>query len=398
MKNNRTMPNLAAKAALAVHVLALGGLSTGVAHAQAEPAKAPPPVLESEVATVTPLRPIKAHDLFIGQFDGGVRIIDGDTAKTLGQVYSSRYSNFALAPDNAFLYVAESYWARGNRGPREDLLSVYSTGKLDLVAEIKLPGRLISDPKTHNFHLSADGHYGYVYNFQPASSVVVVDLQKRKVVESVEIPGCGQALPWGARGFAALCADGAMAVANVDAKGKYSVKRTDKFFDVDNDPIFDESVIDRQTGEAFFLSYTGLIYPVKLGDTPQIGQPWSMQRAAGLAPATTKVGHETWRPSGSILSTYHRASGRLFVLMHEGMHWDYAKPGSEVWVLDTKQQKLITRLELPMAAGSIAVTQDAEPVLFAIGEGRLWVLNPDSGDVLRTTRLMGASLVAVKDF
>lgn len=388
---------LGAQVILAASITALSILPTAASHAQKAP-KPAPPVLESETATTLPLRPIKAHDLIVSHFDGGVRIIDGDTAKTVAQVYSPRYTNFALAPDIRFLYVAESYWARGNRGAREDLVSVYSTEKLELVAEIQIPGRLISDPKTHNFHLSPDGRYGYVYNFQPASSVVVVDLQMRKVLESVEIPGCGQVLPWGARGFAALCSDGAMALANTDAKGKYSVKRTQKFFDVDNDPIFDESVIDRQAGEAFFISYTGLIYPVKFGDAPQIGQPWSMQRAAGLAPATTKVGDLTWRPSGSVLSAYHRASGRLFVLMHEGMHWDYAQPGAEVWVLDMKQQKLISRLKLSAPAGSLAVTQDAEPVLFAIGEGQLSVLNPNSGEVLRTTHVMSPSLIAVKDF
>lgn len=385
-------------AVVATHVLAFCVVSIASAQQPAPAAAGTPPVLESEVATTEPLRPLKPHDLILSHFDAGVRIIDGDDLKTVAQVYSARYSNFALAPDNKFLYVAESYWAHGNRGARADLLSVYSTEKLDLVAEIPLPGRLISDPKTHNFHISADGRYGYVYNFQPASSVVVVDLQKRKVVESVEIPGCGQVLPWGPRGFAALCADGSMAVANADARGKYTVTRTPKFFDVDNDPIFDESVIDRQAGQAFFISYTGLIYTTQLGEKPQIGQPWSIQRAAGLSPATTRVGHETWRPCGSVLSAYHRASGRLFVLMHEGVHWDYAQPGSEVWVLDTKQQKLITRLELPTSASSLAITQDAEPILFAIGEGRIWVLDPNSGDVLRTTRTREPSLFAVRDF
>lgn len=384
---------IAASRALALCVLSLSISREQPAAAEAQS----PAVLESEVATVERLRPLKAHDLLISHFDGGVRIIDGDTTKTVALVYTSRYANFALAPDQRFLYVAESYWAHGNRGARADLLSVYDGTTLDLVEEIPLPGRLISDPKTHNFNLSADGRYGYVYNFQPASSVVVVDLQKRKVIDSVEMPGCGQVLPWGERGLSALCSDGTLAVAKADGRGKYSVTRTARFFDVDNDPIFDESILDRRGSDALFISYTGLIYPVKLGEQPVIGQPWSMQRAAGLSPATTKVGHITWRPCGNRLATYHRASGRLFVLMHEGAHWDYAQEGSEVWVFDTKQQKLLTRVELPMSAASLAVTQDAEPVLFAMSEKRLWVLDPQSGEVLRTSKLE-ASLVAVRDF
>jgi len=44
------------------------------------------------------------------------------------------------------------------------------------------------------------------------------------------------------------------------------------------------------------------------------------------------------------------------------------------------------------------VTQDADPLLFAISEEYLWVLNPDSGEVERTARVRSPSLVGVKDF
>jgi methylamine dehydrogenase heavy chain len=99
-----------------------------------------------------------------------------------------------------------------------------------------------------------------------------------------------------------------------------------------------------------------------------------------------------------VLAAYHRASGRLYVLMHEGPHWSYAQEATEIWVVDLNTQKVLNRFEIPQAAGRLAVTQDAQPLLCAISAEYLWALNADSGEVLRTTRVDNSSLVGVKDF
>src|SRR4029079_15946962 len=78
------------------------------------PAGQPPPVLESEVADVAPLPPLKSHDLLVSRNQGGILVIDGDTLKTMGSIYTAQNTNFALSPDNKFIYVAESYWSHGN--------------------------------------------------------------------------------------------------------------------------------------------------------------------------------------------------------------------------------------------------------------------------------------------
>ena len=354
-----------------------------------------PPVLEAEVADVVPLRPLKDHDLLIGGGEGGgVRIIDGDTLQHVAQLYTAPHSNYAVDPLGHFFYVAETYWSLGNRGQRRDLVTVYDGATLNLAGEIPLPGRLLTDPKTANFDISSDGHFGYVYNFEPASSVVVVDLHKRKVTASLSLPGCGLVYAWGERSFASLCADGTLAT----VVGTGPVARTQPFFDAEHDPVFDESVVDRKTGKAFFLTYTGSLFEVQLAEHPQIGASWSLQQAAGLSPATTATGRVTWRPGADRLAAYHRRSGRLFVLMHEGVHWTQAQPGTEVWVLDTASRKLLARYPVPQSASSIAVTQDVQPVLFALSEEWLWVLNPDTGEVLHGKPGRTGSLLAVKDF
>jgi methylamine dehydrogenase heavy chain len=375
-------------------------LLSGIGWLGASAGDAAPPVLQSETAGVTAFGGLRPHEIAYSAMDAiappGIRIIDGDTGKIVGTVYSSEYANFAWAPDHRTLYISETYWTLGNRGQREDVLSIYGGPGLSNEGEITLPGRLISDPKTHTFGLSADGHYGYVYSFQPAPSVSVIDFEQRKLVTSVEIPGCGLAFPFGERGFASLCADGSLAVADVDAHGRYALHRSERFFDVMNDPVTDESVADVRTGLALFITYDGWVHPVHLADQPRFEKPWSIEQAAGLSAATSQVGQITWRPGGQTFAAYQPSTARLFVLMHEGHAWTSDQPGTEIWVLDTHRHRLLHRWAVPESAALVAVTQDAHPLLFALSESWLWVMDPESGAVLRATQIVPPALVKVR--
>jgi methylamine dehydrogenase heavy chain len=344
-----------------------------------------PAILETEVSDTAKLAPTGPHRLFLGgSFNGGIRIINGDTARLEAQIPAAAAANFVLDPNNKLFYVSETIWSRGNRGTRQDLLSVYDD-QVKLVTEIPLPGRLIAVTKSPAFEISSDGRLAYVYNMQPASSVAVVDLMSRKVANVVEIPGCGMIYPWGSSGFAALCADGTLA--NAVRKGsKYSVSHVPSFFDAENDPVFEESVVDRQTGKAFFISYSGLVYPAQLGEMPRIDSPWSLQEAAGQPRASLASEQLAWRPGGARLAAYHKASGRLFVLMHAGPHWTHKEAGSEIWVFDTQNRKRTARLHLDEPGEVLAVTQDVEPLLFVGGPAfgpttGLTVLKAQTGEV-----------------
>ncbi len=66
--------------------------------------------------------------------------------------------------------------------------------------------------------------------------------------------------------------------------------------------------------------------------------PWSLQEAAGMPRATTQSELLAWRPGGGRFAAYHKASGRLFVLMHAGVHWTHKKGGTEIWVFDTSRR------------------------------------------------------------
>ena len=396
----RRIAHPASKAAGAALSLLIGiGLGMPAWGAGQKPSAQAPPVLQSEMAGIAPFAGLTSHDVSYSAIDGitggGIRIINGDTAKLVASVYSSQYANFLWGPGHHTLYISETYWTLGNRGKREDVLSIYGGPTLSNEGEIDLPGRLISDPKTHTFALSPDGRYAYVYSFQPAPAVSVIDLKARKVTTSVEVPGCGLVFPFGAHGFASLCADGSLATADVKANGQYTVQRSKQFFDVMHDPVMDESVSDEHSGLALFITYNGWVHPVHLADTPTFHKPWSIEEAAGMSPATSHTGQITWRPGGQVPFAYERSRHRLFVLMHEGAPWSFEKPGSEIWVLDTRSHRLLHRWAVPESAYLVAVTPDAHPLLFALSHEWLWVMNAETGAVQRATQIVTPGLVRV---
>ncbi len=366
------------------------------------PAKPGAPIFESETSDVAALPPATPHRLFIASRSGGggVTIINGDTAKVEGTVNGSGAVGFAVAPDNSRFYISESIWSRQNRGTRQDLLSVYDGTSLKLLHEIALPGRLIASGRVPYFTLSADGARGYVLNMQPAPSVVVVDLKAQKVLSEIETPGCGLIYPYQNQGFAALCADGSLASVALDANGKAAITHTPVFFNAEQDPVFEESLVDRSTGQALFITYTGMVHPAALGATTTLAEPWSLQRAAGQGAATTQPQAEAWRPGGRHPFAIHTASGQLFVLMHKGKHWTQKAAGSEVWSFDTRTKTLNRRFELPTDGYALAVSQDAKPQLYVVSEeGWFWVIDPETGRIERNMKDVGrAALISVTGF
>ncbi len=362
----------------------------------------------SDVATLAPNPP---HRFFTGGFrQQAFTIFDGDNGKMEGNIPSGYVPNLAIAPDNSQFYVSETYWNHGARGKREDLVSIYDAKTLNIVKEITLPGRALVSKK-QNFDISASGSRAYVYLMMPVSSVVWVDLKKQQVGGTVEIPGCALVFPWGEQGFSSLCGDGSLASAMVPASGQAKITHTKPFFDAGNDPIFDNGFVDRATGKAIFVSYTGLVYEAKLSADTTVNPPWSIQKTAGYAAAGTGVQELAWRPGGSEMAAYHKSSGKLFVLMHPGNYWTHKHGGTEVWVLDTKTHALVSRFPLRAVPSSglgddavpfysnIGVSQDAKPLLYLLNEeGNDVVLDATTGEQLRKIEFAGGNTVSVPGY
>ncbi len=305
-----------------------------------------------------PKRVYVLEPIFPAFVAGKVWVINGEK-QDIEAVMSAGYApNFAIAPDHSQLYLFDTYWSKGYRGTRSDVISFYDSLNLTINIDVDLPkGRFLVVPKKQNADVTPDGRYLLSYNLAPATTVSVVDTKERKYKGEVEIPGCGLIFPSAGNRFSSVCSDGTLATAVWDANLKAKVTRDGPFFDSENDPVFEHAGFDKKGGRVYFVTYDGNVVPVDISkDKPVFGAKWSLLTDADKA--------EGWRPGGWQLAALHKATQKLFVLMHKGPKWTHKQAGEEVWVFDAKAGKPVTRIKLKEHAISITVSQDAEPYLF----------------------------------
>ncbi len=381
--------------------LALAGVSIALVAAGVS-AATDKPVLPVEKSDTAVLPPVTAHRVIAtGGFGGSATVYDADdgAVKSLGTIPLQPNSISAMTRDGAKVVIAETFWSHNNRGARSDVLSVYDARTLKLSKEIPIPGHLHVVPKTQVIALSDDDTLAYVYDMLPSSSVHVVDVAQAKVVTSVSIPGCALAFAFGKHAFGTLCGDGTIGSVNLVKRDAPAITFSQPVFDADNDPLFENSVVDRSTGRGWFLSYTGKIYPVQFGEgAPVVDQPWSLAAAAGLREATTAVQDLAWRPGGGQMIALHRSSQRLFVLMHPGNHWTHKRGGTELWFVDARSKKVTRRIPLKAPAQNVAVSQDDKPLVYLFGEGPeggMTVIEADTGKILRNRPATSGSVIMV---
>lgn len=341
---------------LAVGAALVAALGWSVVHAE----------VPSEVPSVTPAPPVSPHWVFMTDAaflhltEGKIVIVDGDQGKVVAKMTTGFLANNMLSPDHKQLYVAETFWSRGTRGVQTDVLTVYDMGTFLPVSEVVLPGRFLAVTQPYNMGLSEDGRLLYLFNMNPATSVIVVDLKAGAVVGEISTPGCALVMP--AKGnFIMPCGDGTFLQVNLDAAGKETGRsRTPKpVFDVEADPI-SERPATTSTGYAF-TSYGGMVYEVDTsGAEPAYAAPWSL--------TTEEEAGAGWRPGGWEQVAYSPHSNELFVSMHQGGPGTHEWPGAEIWVYDLASQKKVRVIKPVEPVLSIAVSRDDKPIVAAITE------------------------------
>ena len=309
---------------------------------------------------------IFAHNMnFYSIIDGNINVIDvaSDTLEFKGMINAAQMASFAQSKKRQELYVAETYYSRGTHGERTDVISIYDNSTLNLKEEIVLPGnkRALNVIQKGSFQLIDDEKYAVVSNFTPASSVSIVDLTSREVVQEIPTPGCSLTFSLSGAAFATLCANGG--VSSFVLEGEEIIQSmSEPFNDVENDAMFLKSAQIQNV--RYFPTYTGNVRPVNVGGQEAIPlKPWPL--------VTESEKKDNWRPSGWQVIT-SQVNGNLFVLMqkdgHEGSH---KSGGSEVWVFDVKEKKKVQTIKLPKGGLSIEATGGAE--------GHLVVTNLEMG-------------------
>jgi methylamine dehydrogenase heavy chain len=267
-------------------------------------------------------------------------LVDADGGRFLGSLPGGVG---ILAPlrslDGSEIYMAETYYARGTRGARTDLVSITDAITLQPKGEVVIPpkrGEHVS--WVAGSALSDDGRFLAVFNLTPATSLSIVDVTERRFVAEIETPGCSLVYAAGPRRFLSLCADGAALLLTLDEKGnELSKVRTERWFDPQKDPVLEKAA--RRGDQWFFVSFEGVVHPIDVsGDAPRFLEPWPLFSDADRA--------ESWRVGGMQPIALHEASGRLHVLVHQGGADTHKDPGTEVFVYDVDKRERVQRIAL----------------------------------------------------
>lgn len=286
----------------------------------------------------------------------GSYVYDGTTGEMQGLLSLSPHTP-AVQPNPARkeFYAAESYYSRGVHGERTDLLTIYDYENLSPIAEIEIPKKITILPLRTYIQLMGDGRHVGVFNMTPAASVTIVDVIDREFAADISTPGCALIMAVGDNSFLMICGDGTMQLIEFDRNGNESNRvRSDKFFSVEDDPVFDRPV--PYAGGWLLVSHLGQVYHVTVaGDDIEISDPWSLRSDDGS--------DDEWRPGGDQMSTVHESTGLLYVLMHEGGEYTHHDPGSEVWVYNIAAKRRIARVEPEKETVNVMVTQESEPKL-----------------------------------
>ncbi|MFQ5417062.1 MAG: amine dehydrogenase large subunit [Myxococcota bacterium] len=285
--------------------------------------------------------PYSPHWVVIGDAIGRrAALLDVDDGNLLGLLDSGWGVPQTLHPaSRPEIYVAETHYSRGSRGVRSDVLTIYAAGSLAPVSEIELPPKraFSSTPQAHSA-LSDDDRFAAIFNLTPATSMSIVDLERRRFVEEIATPGCGLVYPVGPRRFAALCMNGSLLLVALDDEGhEIGKERSPPFFDPESDPVTEKAA--RWRDRWLFVSFEGWVHPVRFAaGAPEFEERWSLLSDDDRA--------QDWKIGGAQHFAVHEATGHAYALMHQGGPDSHKQGGTEVWVYDLATRARILRIEL----------------------------------------------------
>lgn len=322
--------------------------------------------------------------------DGRAYLVDADTGAFLGMVSGGYVQGpLQISPDGKNFSIVSTYYSRGTRGTRTDVISFYDIKTLDQTGEVEIPPKQMKVlPLLGHSTRTDDDRFQIVTNFTPEQSITVVDVPARKLVGETETPGCTLAYPVSARRFMMLCGDGSMQTATLSETGSLSLGKASKPFFTEKDPAHEKPV---RIGPALWLFQTFDSEAVVVdgsGPTPVVKKRWSM------------IGKDVagWRTGGVQPIAYHAGTQRLFTLMHQGGPETRQDPGTEIWVFDATTGKRLQRIAMDGPATAIAVSEDDKPLLYTamFTVPNLVVHDAASGKKLRVIEQMGNAITVLQ--
>ena len=312
-------------------------------------------------------------------------VLDVASGEMVGMISTPSFTP-ALVDDpiRQEIYAAESYFTRGTRGKRNDVLTVYDYENFAVVDEIDIPDKIAALSFPQYLAMMDDRRYLAVFNLTPAMSVSIVDVEQRKFVTEISTPACSMIMPTPDRTFLQICADGKRQMIKLDDNGaEIDRSRSEVFFDLEKDPVFAKPIATPQGW--LMVSYHGKVHEAVVnGDEIEFSEPWSLVEADDLAAG--------WRPGGGQFKTYYAPMDLLFVLMNPGGEFSHDDPGTQVWIYDRSNQRRIARLELASPGTNLHVSPGEDPLLTVTGaDSQLHVYDVKTNVLLRSIGSVGVA-------
>ncbi len=344
------------------------------------------------ITSATLAMPASKHWVWINDFvfphmvDGMAYLVDGDTGRYLGTLSTGYgFAHVIVSPDGRLIYSPETYFSRGTRGKRTDVVTLYDAGTLSPIGEIQIPPKRSSNlPMIANQVLTDDGRFLLIYNFTPAQSITVVDTRTRKFVREIETSGCALIYPTGRRSFFSVCGDGSLLLVALDDNGAARSRRTQPLLAMGDDPVTEKAV--RMGRIWYFVSFDGRIYPIEAdSQEAAVGTTWWL-----TSESERKAG---WRPGGLQQLGANPPVSRLYAIMHRGKLATHKDPGKDVWVFDVSTRQRVQQFALKNLATSIELSGDPQPLLYSISieSSDLDIYDASNGRLLRSVEHVGTT-------
>ena len=328
-------------------------------------------------------------------------LIDGDEGTVEGTLTLSMFSP-AIEPhlSEGRIYSYGSFYTRTYYGDRTDVVLIYDLDTAQPVSEVEIPPKSAGIGHSGMIGLIDDRFVG-VWNITPAMSVSIVDVEDERFVSEISTPGCAGVYAV-ERGFLMACGDGRVQYVSLDRRGEEADRvRSDVFFDVMADPVYDYAV---PTADGWlFMTLEGQVFEVTVDDGEVVvSEPWSVnppdeEDAVDLNGVPIEP-DDDWRIGGRQPFAYNAEHNLLVTLMHEGGGQEtFEDAGTEIWAFNVGTQRRGFRLELEegIESDGVQLTRDAEPLLLLSPSGSddLMIYDGLSGRHLRDVTEVGSGLI-----
>lgn len=348
--------------------------------------------------TVTRIENISAGPHLFVHGQNKIHVIDAQAFKYQGSISvgaNTGGQKDVFSADGKTVYLAKINFAQGLSSKRADVVERWDVATLSPIDETALPITKLAmrGSDLALAALSSDQRWIYLQNATPATSVSTYDISRNAFGAEIPLPGCWGVYPVPkASRFVSLCGDGRLATVSVSTAGASTgVERSEKIFDVDQDPLF--TAYQRLGDELLMVSFNGNLYRIDIsGKTARL--------RAKVALATGIDGG--WRPSGMQLLALAPEAKILYVLMRKNAKdGDHVEPANEVWAYDLGRNRLLSR---STAEGAVALAyhggstpqlyvgvREVGVARYALDPGAAWTARLD-----RTMKLDGSNALEVR--